>query len=343
VTITVAERPPAPPEERLWRRYSPRGELPLSASGSLFVHVLAGGIMLLVGIYLASYLYKPDHPLPVEPVRLALDGKGAKPGTPGGREGAAPGQPGDEDVGPEPGDEGPGPRPPALTPVERKRVEQQYDDASQRFLADIDTDSSKRWARLPDELRQGLARGLARTGPPPRPGKKGDGGKGDGKGGKLELTQREKRMLRWHMVFTANSGKQYLAQLKGLGAILALPVKEGKGADPEYKVVRDLKPGGKLLAEDVTKIQRIYWIDDKPQSVKDVVAALGLKLAQRPSRFVAFMPEALENELFRMEKGYVEKELKQKFDEARIEETRFRVVLKKGKYQPEIVTVVLKK
>ena len=78
-------------------------------------------------------------------------------------------------------------------------------------------------------------------------------------------------------------------------------------------------------------------------SVKDVVAALGLKLAQRPSRFVAFMPEALENELFRMEKGYVEKELKQKFDEARIEETRFRVVLKKGKYQPEIVTVVLKK
>ena len=69
--------------------------------------------------------------------------------------------------------------------------------------------------------------------------------------------------------FTAGDGPEYLKQLQGLGAILAFPVTGGEA--PKYKVVRDLRPGGKLLDEEISKIQRIYWIDDKPDAVRDVL------------------------------------------------------------------------
>jgi len=142
-------------------------------------------------------------------------------------------------------------------------------------------------------------------------------------------------MLRWNMKFTANSGAEYVAQLKSLGAILAVPVKEGN--NPEYKIIRDLKSPAKLLDEDLSKINRIYWIDDKPNSVRDVMAALGINM--RPSRFVAFMPEKLEGELFHMEKRYVEDVLKRKFIEDNIDETFFEVVPAEGGYRPKLQSV----
>src|SRR5207249_1222703 len=99
-------------------------------------------------------------------------------------------------------------------------------------------------------------------------------GSGTGAGSKATLNQREKRMLRWNMLFTANTGPEYLAQLRGLGAILAIPVKES-GHEVEYRIVRDLRPPAKFLEEDVGKIQQIYWFDEKPNSVRDILNALG--------------------------------------------------------------------
>src|SRR5687767_11061365 len=121
------ETPIAPPEERFWKRYSPRGEAPLSISGSLAVHVLIGGALLLGGVYLASLLYKPDHKMPVEVVRLGEPGKPpgnkAAPGLPGVGdpfEDDRPGDPGDPPVG-----EKPPPRP-KLTQVDRDRIIQDF-------------------------------------------------------------------------------------------------------------------------------------------------------------------------------------------------------------------------
>src|SRR5262245_1631575 len=342
-TAALETKPTVPPEERFWKRYSPHGEAPLSVSGSLALHVLVGGGLILAGVYLAALLYKPDRNIPVEAVRLGLPGKTGPGGD--GLKGVAPGDGLKDDV-PEGPDDGPlfddkSLRPTALTPVERKQIVQQYDDPSSRILQDVNTDAMKRWARLDEGLRKrlsdGLRSGASRVGPPT-----GKGGSGDKPGGKLKLTQREKRMLRWHMLFTANSGKEYLAQLRSLGAILAIPVEEKKGAEPVYRLVRDLKPGAKLLKEDPSKLERIFWIDDKPQSVKDVVAALGLKLERAPSRFVAFLPEKLEKELFAMEKRYVEKVLKVKFDEDRIEQTRFQVVATAKGHRVEMTSVWLK-
>src|SRR5262249_43561921 len=125
-----------------------------------------------------------------------------------------------------------------------------------------------------------------------RSGKDGgkDGGTGPGQG-KMRRDKRVERMLRWHMRFTANTGEEYLAQLRSMGAILAIPM--DNTPKPKYQLVRDLRRGGKLLDEDVSKINRIYWIDSKDSSVRDLIAALGLTLRHRPSHFVAFMPEKL--------------------------------------------------
>ena len=54
------------------------------------------------------------------------------------------------------------------------------------------------------------------------------------------------------------------------------------------------------------------------------------------------MPEELENDLYRMEKNYVEKVKRQKFNEERIEETHFYVVFKGGKYRPELQSVTMR-
>ena len=61
----------------------------------------------------------------------------------------------------------------------------------------------------------------------------------------------------------------------------------------------------------------------------------------RPSRFVAFMPEELENKLFQMEKAYVQQNFPG-LREDQINETQFRVVQAGGRFEPEIVTVTPK-
>jgi hypothetical protein len=353
VPQTKSGAPLIPPDEQFWKRYSPHGEAPLSVSGSLALHVLIGGGLLLAGIYLAALLYKPDRSLPVEPVRLKIEGGGG--GRPDGHEKGVKGGGMVEDTGGEVDKElqqagvDDAPRKPALEPVERKQIEKVYDSSSTRYISESTTAQAKKFAGLEQKIRSRLAladrpAGKGMGGPGTGGGKGTGEGKGEGPGkgeGKATLSKREKRMLRWHMIFTANSGPEYLLQLRGLGAILAFPV--GEGPDPEYKVVRELRPGAPLLDEDVSKIQRIYWIDDKPRSVVDILNALRLKLPRTPGRFVAFMPEKLEEGLFKMEKRYVEQILRTKFDEDKIDETRFRVVFKNGRYQPEIISVLLKR
>lgn len=342
-----------PPEEQFWKHYSPHGEAPLSIAGSFALHALGVGGLLIAGLYFASLFYQPARSLPVEPVRLVIEGGGG--GSPTGR-GGGPGigRGGVEDVG-QPRDTEqvrvPGleeaPKRVALNQVEAKQVQQQFDPLSARYIEESKSDMAKAFAQLDDGVRRKLADGLQ-----PGKGEGGTGsggGKGDGQGigqgpgtgaGKATLTKRERRMLRWHMGFTATNGPDYLAQLRGLGAILAIPVSEGP--DPVYKVIRDLRPGAPLLDEDLSRIQRIYWIDNNPKSVQDILTTLGVRLPQMPGRFVAFMPLTLESELFQMERRYVENVLRVPFHEDRIDETRYRVVQYGGRYRPELISVTVR-
>jgi hypothetical protein len=322
-------------EERFWKRYSPHGELPLSGAGSFALHLLIVGGILLIGA-LGWWFAKPSRSLPVESVRLDLGGGGGsrsgegfdKPGIGHGPEAVAQAQEN------QPGNKENAPPRPELTPAEVKDLSLKFDSETVRVIQK-GPDSMKAFARLNDSVRRKLSDGL-------NPGKgRGGSGSGGGKGtgtgtgegagrgeGKLNLTKREKRMLRWTMSFNTRTGADYVRQLRGLGAILAIPVKEGQ--PPEYRIVRDLtRRPAQLLEEDLSQIKRIYWIDDKPRSVQEVMNALGLKL--QPSHFVAFMPLELEQKLFELERDH------RGLAEDQIHETKFRIVESAGTFRPEVM------
>ena len=326
--------PLLPPGEQFWKRYSPHYEAPLAGAGSFVVHAVALGLLVLFAVYLVSF-FKPARSLPIDPVRLGLPGGGA----PGSGVEKGPGRSLDENLPrgdkDQAGDKGPDEteRPP-LNPVEVARVKQDFAPRDAReIIARKNSAHVAAMVRLENALRHKLR---PRDGVPP-----GSGPAGPGAGpGKAKLTQREKRMLRWHMKFTANSGPEYVNQLHSLGAILAIPVKEPRGGEPDYRVVRDLRRRpAKLEKEDLSQIQRIYWIDDKPQSVVDVMMTLGIRF--RPSRFVAFMPHELEQRLFEMERHHVEKVLRRTFDEDKIDETTFRVVPRGRGFEPVLEKVMM--
>ncbi len=154
------------------------------------------------------------------------------------------------------------------------------------------------------------------------------GGTGSGKA--TEPNARQKRNLRWRLVFDTKDAEDYAKQLEDLGAILAVP--EEKGG---YRVFRDLKQRpAKGKVEDLKTIKRIFWIDDAPKSVASLAKALQLKAV--PKHIICFFPEKLEKEL-------LDKELKyQKRKEDEIAETRFKVIRREGKYDVEVTEQKLK-
>ncbi|HTU22732.1 MAG TPA: hypothetical protein VMG10_32125 [Gemmataceae bacterium] len=342
-----------PPDERFWERYSPHAEFPLSSAGSLALHILLLGVLLLA-YFLSTVLGLFSHSsqsLPVEAVRLDLGGGGGNPHGigdgpnkgPAPQEVGGPQQEGIEDVPPE------DIKPQQLDVKPGPQVKPQFDPEATRFLTETGGRSAKAFQdlsdvtsklRVPDRKPSGSGQGGTGSG-----GGSGGGqgtGVGDGQGpGKGTLTQREKRMLRWSMLFNTNSGENYVAQLRGLGAILAIPVREKDGVR-DYKIVRDLSARhARLLTEDISKIQRIYWIDNTPQSVRDVLTVLGIRLKKLPSHFVAFMPEELEQKLHSLEKAYLEKQYPTHTEDS-ITETKFRINVRGGKYEPEVTELKVK-
>jgi hypothetical protein len=324
-----------PPAEQFWQHYSPHGELPLSAAGSFALHALVIGGLIITTVFLANLLFHPLRSIPVEPVRLIDAGGGGAKGAEGTGTGtgARVEDTGANDKGPNLGktEKDDTPPVPKLNDAQVAPLKAELDPASVRFIQDTNTAGAVAFTQLPDLVRRKLSDGIRQGG-----GKGGSGegggegsGKGPGKGsgtgpGKQNatLSQREKRMLRWTMRFTANNGPEYVSQLRSLGAILAIPVVEHP--EPQYELVMDLRPGrAKLEKKDLSEIQRIYWIDSNPRSIIDVMTTLGLP--NRPTRFVAFMPDQLEKKLFEMEKAAMVARTGS-YNEDRIEETIFHVV-----------------
>jgi hypothetical protein len=354
----LAKQPLVPPDERFWQRYSPHGELPLSGAGSLALHLLIFGLMLLSAWLAYAVFSHTTRSLPVEAVRLDLGGgggsrhgvgdgpnRGNQPQEVGGdktQEGAANPDPVDLEKRPELSVQ-----PAASAPI-------QFDPVATRLIQQADTASS--------QAMQKLAKANIRVQLPDRPPSsygKGGTGKGGGSGGgegtgigdgrgegtSSKLTQREKRMLRWSMLFDTRSGRDYLAQLKGLGAILAIPIDSntnaGNAQNNQYKVIHDLSARpAKLIDKDVSKLNRIYWADDNPQSVRDVMDILGLRL--RPKYFVAFMPQELEEKLFKLEKAYLNQHHRG-CSEDDIEVTKFKMNRTGKGYEPEVIDMEGKK
>jgi hypothetical protein len=69
------------------------------------------------------------------------------------------------------------------------------------------------------------------------------------------------------------------------------------------------------------------------------MAVLGLRV--HPSHFVAFMPKELEDKLYDLEKVFLEKHHKG-HSEDDILETRFKINVRRGKYEPQVIDLKVK-
>jgi hypothetical protein len=201
-------------------------------------------------------------------------------------------------------------------------------DESVRELIQNAGDAVRAQAHINKEAQEKLRRsiGAGQGGPGAGGGK--DRGKDTGRGnetGPGTGDERLKRTLRWVMVFDTFNGDDYARQLAGLGAIIAIPREKD-----QYMVIHNLndRPAHGRI-EDLETIKRIYWVDEKRESITPLCMALGIKPV--PDHVVAFFPEKLERLLLKLELQY--KNLK----EDQIYETRFKVMKLGGGYEPKVI------
>ncbi len=342
---TTTSQPLLPPEEKFWQRYSPHSEAPVSGVSSFVLHALAIG--LLIGLFaLSSVLHEDDEnrSLPVDPVRLGFNPGGG--GQPGGKDNSKGNdKEGDEDQDPDPSKNSPElPPMQELNPVKKVGISAEFaDDKNAQYLVEKGNSSFNSFAGLESEARETLRKAVRSGAGQGGSGSGGgrdsgtDKGEGGGRGeGKGQLTQREKRVLRWAMTFNTSSGADYKSQLAGLGAMVAVPV---AGQEGKFLLIRNLN-NPVAREEDVTKLGLIYWIDDKPASVGSLFSVLpGIS---RPEYFVAFFPTTLEKKLLEMEMDFAGRKYNTR-DEDRIHETKFDVFRSGSGYDVRVREVYLKR
>jgi hypothetical protein len=122
-------------------------------------------------------------------------------------------------------------------------------------------------------------------------------GDGPGNGSAGRLTQKQKRQLRWTLVFKIRNSRDYLDQLDRMKAIIGVQY-----PDRSIKLVKDLaqRPARLEPAERVP--DRIFWMDDNTEAVQSLSAELGIRPV--PWRVIAFLPAQIEEELLRKEKAW---------------------------------------
>jgi hypothetical protein len=141
------------------------------------------------------------------------------------------------------------------------------------------------------------------------------------------------------MTFTTDSGEDYVRQLRGIrpggGAILA--VREGPG---RYRIIRDLsrRPATGEV-EDLASLHRLFWEDDRPESVAGLARALGIPA---PPAFLALFPQELEDHLAALEKARLDQDFPGHTEDD-IAETHFVAVPAADGYEARVVSVSLRR
>jgi hypothetical protein len=324
---------PAPAEEPFWNRYSPHHEFPLSSATSIALHVLALVFLIVAGWFVASMVEKSKLEVGTLEESTFAGGGGNRQGE-GNAPGDRPPESGTENVE-KPTTETPKPsgEVAALDPLNKKIVDPLdviLEDPNGRAINQAN-EAVQSLKKLSLDARSKLLNSLG-----PGKGIKGsgrDGGKDTGKdvgegafqgAGKSKFSSRQQRVLRWVMRFNTLNGNDYRRQLAGLGAILAFPQPDGG-----YIVYRDLRAPAKGEVEDIATIKRIFWVDEKKDSIRSLAAAMEVPVPDGP--IVAFFPQELEAELLRKELTYKGKK------EEDIKETHFKISPRGGKYVPEVV------
>jgi hypothetical protein len=319
-TKTPSPRPAATPsqlpDEKFWVKYSPHHEMTISGMASLAWHTLA--IVLVVVVAWAVAGSNRDD-MPIELVDYT--GSGGNGGTAHDRsigdgnalvEAVASDLPPDARMPTEPLHDIPG----LEIKVPDLLGDVVVDPDAERELLKITEHGTRALEQL-QKLDKGMRKTLMGGGGQGTPGAKGGSG-GGREGGTINA--RVKRKLRWTITFNTESGADYLRQVHVLGAILAFRTPAG-----ELKCVKDLlRRPVKLEDDDVAKLDRIFWIDDRRDSVEQLARAMGLDFV--PDRIYALFPRNVEEELLKKELAFKNK------TEDQIIETRFQVLMRGDSY-----------
>jgi hypothetical protein len=324
----VTVRQPVPPDEAFWIRYSPHHEFPLSAVTSFVLHALVVALLLLVALKLIIVDKPPPPPVIIGAVWM---GGNRTPDISGGSGN-------DRGLPAEAGDMHPDAARPDRDPVRRPDLKVRQgpvfdlrDPSAPRPLP-----SSGAIDTLGDKAKQKLSGLDDRASGRPSSGNPDRGpGNGPGPGGTI-LTQRDKRLLRWTLHFNISNTPDYLAQMVGLGGVLAIPVERKSDDEYVYRIVRDPhRRPVQLVKDNVTRTDRIRWKDGNRESVDAMMALLGLNI--RPDHFAAYMPPELEAILFELEKAHA-----QGHTENEIDKTEFRIRHEGGRYFPVFDSITFK-
>jgi hypothetical protein len=331
-----------PPENSLWKRYSPHHELPVSVTTSAVAHAVFFALLVFGVLGAIFWRQSAGQPPPLGPV-VEISNDGA-PGGAGGDDAAGNGNP-LQKVGPQDAQDPPAPPKPQhrregeLPKLAKPDVVQDIDFRirADKEFADDPTETMKTLEKIDKETRDLLILSTTRRGPV-------GPGTGPSKGPReaaidSTLDIHLLRALRWTMVFNTEDGQDYRRQLAGLTArmkektIVAI-----KQPDGRYRVFRDLESDRPASAiEDLSTMQRIFWVDDKPNSVRALSRALGL--AQPPPSIAILFPEELENKLLRIELAHAGLREDQ---EKQIKETHFGIIRQGNSYEPVVTGQRLK-
>jgi hypothetical protein len=322
---------PPPVEEPFWSRYSPHHEFPLSSASSIALHVLAFVFLIVAGWFLAHLLEKSK--LEVDTITLA--GGGGSPGGEGNAPGDRPPPSGAENVDTPKEEQAKPPTPPSdslkkvplidpLDVIVGDKQDGRTINQSNEAIESLKKLSKDARSKLFNSI--GPSKGISGSGT----GGGSDSGKDTGKDkftgpGQNKFNPRVERMLRWVMKFNTLNGNDYRRQLAGLGAILAFPQPDGS-----YMVYRNLNQRPiKGEVEDIASIKRIFWVDEKKDSIRSLAEAMDVPVPDGP--IVAFFPEKLEAELLQKELKYRNKK------EEDIKETHFKIRQSGASFIPEVV------
>jgi hypothetical protein len=306
-----------PPEQTVWKKYSPNLEFPISLLISTFF--LTSLFAILVGLLFLSLGNGPAKKIP--PMSLVEGGEDdSGNGSPGSG-----GTPQDTQLKTpqQPATSG------AETPKEQAELPAVKDIQHAIAIEDpsaptpaIAPENANSLSKLDDALRNKLL-GIGQKGPNGL-GKGDTGQPGAGPGGSGADATRN-RSLRWVMRFQTSGGRDYLDQLMALGAVVLVKAPQ-PGQMYIFRDLRSPKPGVVATdAELASFSQQMQFCDSKRQSGEEVGKALNLSYT--PDAFWAIFPKGIEEELARLEKAYRGRRA------ADVEQTIFAVSVVAGKYR----------
>ncbi len=321
-----------PLEPTFWTRYNQHLEFPTSLAISVFMMALAFGFIVLV-VIAAMGSGKDKQSVPIRLVEGGFDDAGEGSAGSGGQ--ANPLAAAAAQSAPQQKDYAALPTPQDLPQVrEDLRQAITYDDPN--ATTPISDEKTAAYAALDDEIRKKLLNVGSQRGSGNGVGK-GETGQEDGKGpGGTGASSTRQRSLRWILRFSTRSGRDYLDQLKSLGAVVLVPLQSG---NKQMYIFRDLanpKPGTIVTDTEWNQLsQQIQFCDFKRDSVIAVSEALNLNYTA--PQFWAFFPRGLEDELARLEISYRNR----RPDD--VEETVFVVSVRNGKYELVVAEQRMKK